>query len=113
MTRIFSPNKDFFQVVVRKAYPNVYEDKTSLKCPYHNQIPESGSIKHNDSTGADNASKQTLRGGQDDQTVACLAQPVMPHKDVSLDLLKCHYPFSYKDTFYRILKYTLPVVTAL
>jgi hypothetical protein len=83
----------------RKAYSNACEDKTSLKFPDHNQQPESDNIKHSDLTGADNGNKRTLRGGQDVQTevcflcTACIARQVKLHKDASLDLLKCHYPF--------------------
>jgi hypothetical protein len=83
--------KDFIQVVVQ----NVYEGKTSLKYTDHNQLTESDSIKHIGSADVDNGNRQSLRGGQDDQSVAFVAQPAMQHKDASLDLLSCHCPFLF------------------
>jgi len=80
-----------------QACSTVCEDKTSLKYTDHNQIPESDNIKHIDLTGADNGNMPVLQGGQDDQTVVNLVRPVMQHKDVSLGLLRCHYPFSWGD----------------
>jgi len=65
-------------VLLRSCYSRsaslrkTYEGKTSLKYTYHNRLLESDSIRHSDSTGADNGNKRALRGGQDDQTVACL-----------------------------------------
>jgi hypothetical protein len=78
---------------LRKAYSNVCGGKTFLKYTDHSQLTESGNIKHIDLTGADNGNMPVLQGGQDDQTVVCLALPLMQHKDVSLGLLRCHYPF--------------------
>lgn len=69
------------------------EGKIFLKYTDHNQIPESDSIKHIDLTGADNGNMLVLQDGQDDQAAASVARPLMQHKDVSLGLLRCHYPF--------------------
>jgi len=93
MARVFSPNRNSFQTFVRKAYSNIFLDKTSPKFPYGNQLPESDSIKHIGSAGADNGNRHVLQGGQDEQVAASVAQPLKQHKDVSLGLLRCHYPF--------------------
>jgi hypothetical protein len=69
----------------QEAYSNACEGKTSLKFPGHNQLTESDNIKHSDSTCADNGNMHALQRGQNDQTAAFVAQPVMQHKDVWLD----------------------------
>jgi len=37
--------------------------------------------------------RHLLQGGQDDQVAASVSQPLKQHKDFSLGLLRCHYPF--------------------